>query len=140
MVALVKEAGQPGQFSATELLIRLSPRLNSRACFAMIFGYLHEFKYVCALIEQLCKAGQQFVSPNSIANGYELLKVVCFYDERFKERNMQIKELLSSIKVIGPKYTDKEILMEVPSRKQLRASIIERAKADWFVEEEEDDD
>ena len=99
----------------------------------MIIGYTLEFNYALVLIKRLCKSGQQFVSQNARANGYELLRVVCHRDDRLKERNIEIAELLASIKVIGPKKTAADILMEIPNRKHLRDSIIDRVKADWVL-------
>ena len=87
------------------------------------------------MISKLNKAGKQFVSPNAKANGYELLKVVCYRDDRLKERALEIIDLLGSIKVLGPIRTEEEVLMDLPNRKQLREMIIERVKADWYVDE-----
>ena len=67
------------------------------------------------MIAKFNKAGKQFISPNSTASGYELLKVVCYRDDRLKERTLEIKELLGSIKVLGPKRAEEEILMELPN-------------------------
>ena len=85
----------------------------------------------------MCRAGRQFASPEAKANGYELLKVVCHCDDRLKERNLEIAELLASIKVIGPKKNAADILMEMPNRRHLRESIIERVKSDWVAPKRE---
>ena len=69
------------------------------------------------MICKLCKAGQQFVSADSTASGYELLNVVCFRDDRLKERTIEIQDLFASIKVIGPKWDANDVLMEIPNRK-----------------------
>ena len=45
-----------------------------------------------------------------------------------KAETIEILESLSSIRTIGPKAIDEEVLMELPNRKQLRDMIIQRVK------------
>ena len=48
------------------------------------------------------KAARQFVTKDAIANGVDLLDVVCYRDDLSKEKVIEIQSLLKSIKVIGP--------------------------------------
>ena len=89
-------------FPALELLQRLSPRLASRTGIALIFSYLWEFNQACANIMRLNKAGRQFVTKDAIANGVDLLDVVCYRDDLGKDKVLEILRLLKSIKVLGP--------------------------------------
>ena len=82
------------------------------------------------------KACRQFVTKDAIANGVDLLDVVCFRDDLERERIAEIKRLLNSIKVLGPQCTAKETLMEIPNRKVLRDMIIDKVKNGWKTETE----
>ena len=56
---------------------------------------------------------------------------MCYRDDRLKDRTLEIIDLLNSIKIVGPKKQDEDILMELPNRSHLREMIIQRVKADW---------
>ena len=57
--------------------------------------------------------------------------MICRHDERLRERTLEIADLLGSIKVIGPKRSDDEVLMELPDRGTLQQMVIQRVKAQW---------
>ena len=104
---------------ATDVITKLSPQLDSRGCLATIYSNAWEFSRVTAMISMLNRAGKQFVTPESNGTGIELLKVICRHDDRLKERTLEIAELLGSIKVIGPKRSDDDVLLELPIRGHL---------------------
>ena len=124
------------KFSAIELLKRISPNLPSRSGFALIFSYVWEYNRALANIMKINKACRQFVTKDAIANGIDLLDVVCFRDDLERERTAEIIRLLKSIKVLGPECTAKETLMEIPNRKVLRDMIIDKVKNGWKSESE----
>ena len=76
------------------------------------------------------------MTKDAIANGVDLLDVVCFRDDLERERTAEIGRLLKSIKVLGPQCTAKETLMEIPNRKVLRDMIIDKVKNGWKTETE----
>ena len=51
-----------------------------------------------------------------------------FRDDSLKAETFEIIDTLASIRVVGPKATADEILMELPNREQLRDMIIQRVK------------
>ena len=123
-------------FPAIELLQRISPKLSSRTGFALIFSYVWEYNRALANIMKLNKACRQFVTKDAIANGVNLLNVVCFRDDLERERTAEIKRYLKSIKVLGPQCPPSETLMEIPNRKVLRDIIIDKVKNGWNAEVE----
>ena len=78
------------EFPAIELLKRISPNLSSRTGISTIFSYLWEFNQAKANIMKINKAARQFVTINAIANGVDLLDVVCYRDDLGKEKVLEI--------------------------------------------------
>ena len=62
--------------------------------------------------------------------------MACYRDDRLKERTLVVNDLLASIRVLGPKRGEDEILMELPSRTHLRQMLTERVKANWSKSKE----
>ena len=125
------------EFPAIELLKRISPKLPSRTGISTIFSYLWEFNQGKANIMKLNKAARQFVTTDAIANGVDLLDVVCYRDNLGKEKVIEIQRLLKSIKILGPQCPENETLMEIPNRKILRDIIIDKVRNGWKTEKEE---
>ena len=78
------------------------------------------------------------MTKEAIANGVDLLDVVCFRDNLGKDKVIEIIRLLKSIRVVGPKSSVTETLAEIPNRKVLRDLIIEKVRNGWKSEANEE--
>ena len=86
------------------------------------------------MVIKINRAARQFVTKDAIANGVDLLNVVCKKDDLVKEQAIEISRLFKSIKILGPDRQAEEILMEIPNRKVIRDILIQKSKDGWKTE------